>query len=70
MVIGVANSVYDILNAINDYEIGNNIHWLVNQYKTAIKKGHLGIIWMSGKDAGIYAIARIETEPTMMKEHA
>ncbi len=60
---------YDILNALSDNEIGNTIHWLVNQHKTKIHKGHLVLLWMSGKESGIYALARIECEPTMMKEN-
>lgn len=59
---------YDILNALSDRNLGNRIHWTVNQYRRKIKKGHLGLIWMSGPDAGIYAITRIETNPSLMKE--
>ncbi len=60
---------YDILNALSDEEVGNTIHWLVNQHRKKIKKGHLALLWLSGKEAGIYAIARIETNPTFMKEN-
>jgi hypothetical protein len=59
---------YDVLNALSDAEIGNSIHWLVNQHKKRIRKGHLGLIWMSGTEAGIYALTRIESEPAMMQE--
>lgn len=59
---------YDILNAFNDSNIGNSIHGLVNQHKTKIKKGHIGLIWMSGKEAGIYAITRINCDPTELNE--
>ncbi len=60
---------YDILNALSDKEIGNSIHWTVNQHKQKIKKGHIALIWMSGKESGIYAIARIETDPMLLSEH-
>lgn len=60
---------YDILNALSDNEIRNNIHWLVNQHRKEIKEGHLGLIWMSGSDAGIYAITRINNDPKLMKEY-
>lgn len=60
---------YDILNALSDPEIGNSIHWLVNQNKLRIKKGHLALIWMSGKDAGIYALGRIESDPQLFPEY-
>jgi hypothetical protein len=59
---------YDVLNALNDPNIGNNIHWLVNQHKNKIKEGHNGLIWMSGPDAGIYAITRITCDPQMLTE--
>jgi hypothetical protein len=59
---------YDVLNALSDIEIGNSIHWLVNQHKSKIKKGHLGLIWMSGSDSGIYALTRIECDPQMLNE--
>jgi len=60
---------YDILNALSDEKIGNSIHWLVNQHRKKIKKGHIGLIWMSGQDAGIYAITRINNDPKPMKEN-
>lgn len=60
--------VYDILNALGDSEIGNTIHWFVNQNRKRIRKGHLALIWMSGKEAGIYALGRIETDPLIMDE--
>lgn len=40
----------------------------MNQHKQKIKKGHIALIWMSGKEAGIYAIARIETDPRQLAE--
>jgi len=59
---------YDVLNSLSDKEIGNRIHWLVNQNRKNIKKGHLGLIWMSGSESGIYAVTRIESDPTLMTE--
>jgi hypothetical protein len=59
---------YDVLNSLSDGEIGNRIHWLVNQHRKKIKKGHIGLIWMSGAEAGIYAITRIENDPAIMTE--
>ncbi|MBK7868239.1 MAG: EVE domain-containing protein [Ignavibacteriales bacterium] len=60
---------YDILNALSDKKIGNTIHWLVNQHKNKIKKGHMGLLWMAGKESGIYALVRIETDPKMLPEY-
>ena len=59
---------YDILNSLGDREIGNSIHWLVKQYSGKIHKGHIALIWMSGRDAGIYALTRVESEPAVMNE--
>lgn len=59
---------YDIMNALADDSFNNEIHWLVNQHKKEIKKGHLGIIWLSGKEAGIYVITEILTDPAILKE--
>jgi len=59
---------YDIMNALADNEIGDEMHWLVNQHKAEIAKGHIGIIWLSGKESGIYAITEIMTDPKIMAE--
>jgi len=59
---------YEIIKALKDDEIGDEMHWSVNQYKQEIKKGHTGIIWQSGEKAGIYAITKILTDPTVMEE--
>lgn len=60
---------YDILNALADSNIGNKKHWLVNQHRNKIKQGHLGLIWMSGNDAGIYAIIRVDSDPSLMTQY-
>lgn len=59
---------YDILNALSDDKISSEIHWLVNQHKNEISKGHLGIIWLSGSDGGIYALTEIVSNPQFMRE--
>jgi len=61
-------NLYDILNSLGDREIGNTIHWLVKQHGGKIHKGHIALIWMSGRDAGIYALTRVESEPAIMSE--
>lgn len=60
---------YDILNALNDPKIGNSIHWLVKQHRNDIHRGHMALIWMSGKEAGIYALGRVESEPVLQAEN-
>jgi hypothetical protein len=59
---------YDILNALADDKIGNDMHWLVNQHKSEILKGQIGLIWLSGKEAGIYAVTEIVSDPNVMEE--
>jgi hypothetical protein len=57
---------YDIINALADDEIGTEKHWLVNQYKNEISNGDIGLIWLSGREGGIYAVAEITSNPEML----
>lgn len=57
---------YDILNALADNEIGTEKHWLVNQHKNEISAGDIGLIWLSGREGGIYAVAEITSNPEML----
>ncbi len=61
---------YDILNALSDETIGDNFFWSVRQkqYKDKIKKGQIGLIWMSGSESGIYAITSIISNPENVEE--
>jgi len=55
---------YDILNALaDDLEVHT---WTINQYKNHIRAGHVALIWMSGREAGIYAVADIISDPEFM----
>ena len=56
---------FDILNALD--ELDEDV-WGSRRYKEKIKAGDIGIIWMSGKDGGIYAIADIITNPDFLRE--
>jgi hypothetical protein len=58
---------YDILNALSDPEV-QHFGWQVNQHKKDIKKGDVALIWMSGKDAGIYSVADIASNPAIIGE--
>ena len=55
---------YDILNALAD-EFEEDV-WTVNQYQNRIHDGDIGIIWMSGKEGGIYAVADVVSDPDYM----
>lgn len=56
---------YDILNALLDPALDKQ-GWMVNQHRDKIKQGNIALIWMSGKEAGIYAIAEITSDPSFM----
>ncbi len=58
---------YDIISALSDKNLEKQC-FLVNQYKDEIKKNHIALIWMSGKDAGIYAITEIISDPEIRND--
>lgn len=59
---------YDILSMLDDQEVIKEFHWSVKQYKDSISKGQIGLIWLSGKEAGIYAIVEIISDPDYFEE--
>jgi predicted RNA-binding protein with PUA-like domain len=56
---------YDILNALLDPTL-NEQGWMVNQHRDAIKQGNIALIWMSGREAGIYAVTEVISDPSFM----
>jgi hypothetical protein len=56
---------FDILNALE--ELDEDV-WDVKRYKDKIKAGDIGMIWMSGRDGGIFAISDVLTNPEYMGE--
>lgn len=58
---------YKIREALDDYNISKN-HWLVNQCGESISKGDLCLIWMSGKESGIYAVGEITSNPELLTD--
>lgn len=53
---------YRIVDMLADDEVTNGFHWKVSRYTKDILKGHTGLIWLSGKKAGIYAVTEIMTD--------
>ena len=49
-------------------KLENKIHWYVGQHKKRIKKAHVALIWMSGKESGIYAVVQIMSDPIETEE--
>jgi hypothetical protein len=61
-----ANPKYSqILEAIQNLD---GIYWLVTRYHTEIAPGDRVLIWIAGKQAGIYAIADVAETPQFMDE--
>lgn len=56
---------YDILNALLDPALDKQ-GWMVNQHRDEIKQGDIALIWMSGKEAGIYAMCEVISDPSFM----
>ena len=56
---------FDILNALADEKLNKDV-WLVNQHKNEIKEVDIGLIWMSGEEAGIYAVIDITSDPEFL----
>jgi predicted RNA-binding protein with PUA-like domain len=53
---------YRVLDGIRDFE---KMPWLVTRYGKDIAPGDGVLVWVSGKEAGIYAIAKV-TEPAQV----
>lgn len=56
---------YRLLDAIRELE---EMPWLVTRYTKEINVGDGVLIWMSGENAGIYAIAEVSEPPQILKE--
>jgi EVE domain len=61
-----ANPKYSqILEAIQQLD---GIYWLVTRYNNEITPGDRVLIWIAGKQSGIYAIAEVAEAPQFMDE--
>ena len=56
---------YRLLDAIRDLD---EMFWLVTRYAKQIQVGDGVLIWMSGQDAGIYAVAEVIEPPQILTE--
>lgn len=57
--------LYRVLDAIRDFE---RLPWSANQHKGEIFPGDGVLVWMSGQDAGIYAIAEVLEAPKQWEQ--
>jgi predicted RNA-binding protein with PUA-like domain len=56
---------YRVIDAIRDFE---QMPWLVTRYAKEIAVGDGVLIWLAGKDSGIYAIAEVIEPAKMLSE--
>ena len=56
---------YDIVNSLQDNALKT---WRVKAHRDKIKKGDKVILWAGGKNAGVYALATIDSEVAIMSE--
>lgn len=47
-----------------DYPDKYEMTWAVRQYQKEVRKGHLGIIWLTGNQGGIFGIFKTVTNPS------
>lgn len=55
----------EILNALLDPALSEQT-WTINQHREEIKQGDIALIWMAGKESGIYAISELISDPNFM----
>lgn len=46
-----------------DHPDDDSITWSIRQYADKVRKGDLGVIWLSGNKRGIYAMVNVSTNP-------
>jgi len=57
--------IYNAVAAINNKAVST---WTVSSHRDKIKKGDKFILWLTGAQAGCYALGRVDSEVMMMKE--
>jgi len=57
--------IYDAVSALNNNAVST---WTVSAHKDKIKEGDKFILWLTGANAGCYALGTIASEVAMMKE--
>lgn len=57
--------IYDAINALQNHSVKT---WTVTSHKDKIKKGDKFILWLTGSNAGCYALGTVASEVTLMKE--
>jgi hypothetical protein len=58
---------YNVLNALADESLKEDA-WLVSRYKDQIRSGDIGLIWVSGKESGIYAVVDVTSNVQLLAD--
>lgn len=59
---------YNLAEELQRVQVGHEDDWSVTRYKDRIKPGDELLLWQGGKEAGIYALAEVITEPFQRTE--
>ena len=59
---------YSIKEMLSDQKVTKSFHWKVSRYRSEINENNLGLIWLSGKQAGIYGVTEIISAPDYFSE--
>jgi len=54
---------FRIFNWWEDHPDDDSIIWSIRQYADEVRKGDIGVLWLSGNSSGIYAIVKVSTNP-------
>ena len=54
---------FDVDGLLNSLSPGDSYDWTLSRYRTEVSVGDRVLIWKSGSEAGVYALARIEGKP-------
>jgi len=46
-----------------DHQNDDSITWSIRQYADEVRKGDLGVIWLSGNKSGVYALVKVASDP-------
>jgi len=58
----------DYFDLVASLKVFKEHRWTINRYKDKIHAGDTVYLWQAGKNAGIYAIGTVATEPALMPE--
>jgi hypothetical protein len=54
---------YKLAEELKEEQVGNRGNWAVTTYRSEMQAGDVALLWQSGKDRGIYAVAELLGAP-------